>query len=68
MRVPLAAASPPTSDQPNSPAVCNVTPLNAEGMNPSRAALKSSDVIVRQELPVNIKIKNITGSKTTLFL
>ena len=45
MRAPLTAASPPTSDQPNSPAVCKHTPLNAAGVNPSRATLKSSVVI-----------------------
>ena len=65
MRASLTAASPPTSDQPNSPAVCNVTPLNAAGVNPSRAALKSSDVIVG--LPANLKIINIARSKMTLF-
>ena len=45
IRAPLTAASPPTSDQPNSPAVCKQTPLNAAGVNPSRATLKSSAVI-----------------------
>jgi len=45
MRASLTAASPPTSDQPNSPAVCKDTPLNAAGVNPSRASVKSSVVI-----------------------
>lgn len=54
MRVPLTAASPPTSDQPSSPAVCNVTPLNATGVNPLRATLKSSEVMAGQT-PVFIK-------------
>ena len=41
IRVPLTADSPPTSHQPNSPAVCNLTPLNAAGVNPSTASFKS---------------------------
>ena len=53
MRAPLTEASPPTSDQPSSPTVCNFTPLNAAGVNPSSASLKSSFVIAGQETSVN---------------
>lgn len=58
MRASLTAVRPPTSDQPNSPAVCNVTPLNAAGVKPSSALSKSS-VIKEGEVPlsVNAKIK-----------
>ena len=43
--------SPPTSDQPNSPAVCKLTPLSAAGVNPSKAVSKSSGVITEQMPP-----------------
>lgn len=58
MRASLTAVRPPTSDQPNSPAVCNVTLLNAAGVKPSSALSKSS-VIKEGEVPlsVNAKIK-----------
>jgi len=59
MRAPLTAASPPTSDQPNSPAVCKLTPLNAAGVNPSRAVLKSSAVIAEWISPSVIRIVHL---------
>ena len=54
MRASLTAASPPTSDQPNSPAVCKDTPLNAAGVNPSRATLKSS-VVIAEWMSLSVK-------------
>lgn len=52
--------SPPTSDQPNSPAVCKLTPLSAAGVNPSKAVSKSSGVITEQ-MPPSAEKKSKTG-------
>ena len=51
MSAAFTAESPPTSDQPNSPAVCKLTPLSAAGVNPSKAFSKSSGVITQQMPP-----------------
>ena len=63
-RVSMSAAftpeSPPTSDQPNSPAVCKLTPLSAAGVNPSKAFSKSSGVIAEQ-MPPSAEKKSKTG-------
>lgn len=51
MSAAFTAESPPTSDQPNSPAVCKLTPLSAAGVNPSKAFSKSSGEIAEQMPP-----------------
>ena len=51
MSAAFTPASPPTSDQPNSPAVCKLTPLSAAEVNPSKAFSKSSGVIAEQMPP-----------------
>ena len=60
MRASLTAERPPTSVQPSSPAVCNVTPLNAAGVKPSRAFSKS-DVI--RKVPNSVDAKTKTREK-----
>lgn len=62
MRASLTAVRPPTSVQPNSPAVCNVTPLNAAGVKPSRAFSKSS-VTREREVPLSVHAKTKTRDK-----
>ena len=58
MRAALTAASPPTSDQPNSPAVCKLTPLSAAGVNPSKASRKSS-VVITEQVSVSVNINHV---------
>ena len=62
MRASLTAVRPPTSVQPNSPAVCNVTPLNAAGVKPSRAFSKS-DVIRERKVPLSVDAETKTREK-----